>query len=231
MKKTDFVFIFCVILFFLPFFVFPEVYRLYEMFNQSHGMIMSALKFGILSTMGECIGLRLQKGKYYEKGFGLILRAIVWGFLGVVINMAMIIFSKGTPSFLTYLGMTHVTEIMMASLSWQKIFIAFVTSLTMNCIFAPMFMTFHKITDTHILNTGGTLKGFFGNLINIGNALQQINWHRQWNFVFKKTIPLFWIPAHTITFVLSEQWRVLFAALLGVALGILLSLAGKKTKS
>ena len=44
-------------------------------------------------------------------------------------------------------------------------------------------------------------------------------------FVFKKTIPFFWIPAHTITFLLPGQYQVLFAALLGVALGIILSIA------
>ena len=44
-------------------------------------------------------------------------------------------------------------------------------------------------------------------------------------FTSKKTIPFFWIPAHTITFLLAPQYQVLFAALLGVMLGILLSVA------
>jgi hypothetical protein len=50
----------------------------------------------------------------------------------------------------------------------------------------------------------------------------------QWNFVFKKTIPLFWFPAHTITFLLPSQFQVLFAALLGVALGVILAIANNK---
>lgn len=89
-------------------------------------------------------------------------------------------------------------------------------------------MTLHKITDTHILATGGTLHGFFSP-IPIGNILQHLNWKVQWNFVFKKTIPLFWYPAHTITFLLPEELRVLFAALLGVALGIILAIAARKS--
>ena len=49
-----------------------------------------------------------------------------------------------------------------------------------------------------------------------------------WGFLFKKTIPLFWVPAHTITFMLPPEYRVLFAALLGVMLGVFMSLATRK---
>jgi hypothetical protein len=48
--------------------------------------------------------------------------------------------------------------------------------------------------------------------------------------VFKKTIPFFWYPAHTVTFLLPSEQRVLFAALLGIALGVLLALSSKKGK-
>lgn len=47
------------------------------------------------------------------------------------------------------------------------------------------------------------------------------------NFVFKKTIPFFWYPAHTITFLLPGEMRVLFAAILGVVLGVLLAIAAR----
>ena len=90
---------------------------------------------------------------------------------------------------------------------------------TIPSIFGPVFMTLHKVTDTHILATGGTLKGFF-TPIPMGKILQGLNWKVQWGFVFKKTIPFFWFPAHTITFLLPGDARVLFAALLGVVLGI-----------
>jgi hypothetical protein len=58
--------------------------------------------------------------------------------------------------------------------------------------------------------------------------MMTLNWDRQWNFIFKKTIPLFWYPAHTITFMLPGEYRVLFAALLGVALGVILAIGAKK---
>ncbi|MCK4814060.1 MAG: Mpv17/PMP22 family protein, partial [Candidatus Marinimicrobia bacterium] len=57
-----------------------------------------------------------------------------------------------------------------------------------------------------------------------------LDWSVQWNFVFKRTIPFFWIPAHTITFLISSEYRIVFAALLGIILGIILSIAAQKSK-
>ena len=107
---------------------------------------------------------------------------------------------------------------------------AFCISATMNLIYAPIMMTFHKITDTHIVDNGGTVSGLFKS-IKMGDILTRINWNVQWNFVFKKTIPFFWIPAHTITFLLPGEYRVAFAAVLGIALGVILAIASIKGKS
>jgi hypothetical protein len=74
------------------------------------------------------------------------------------------------------------------------------------------------------LACGGSLKSLI-TPIAFGNILSQLNWKVQWHFVFKKTIPLFWIPAHTITFMLPSQYQVLFAASLSIVLGVLLSVA------
>lgn len=228
MKKQDFIFILGVAVLLLPFFVFEPVYQWYHSFNAAHGMIMSFFKFAILSTMGEMIGLRIVAGVYNRKGFGILPRMLVWGVLGMGINIAMIIFSNGTPMVLQYLGMTEATVIFHApGLSWQKVLVAFAVSVSMNTFFAPVFMTLHKITDTHILANGGTLRGFFTPL-NMGEVMAGLNWRVLWGFVFKLTIPLFWFPAHTITFLLPGNMRVLCAALLGVILGILLAVGARK---
>ena len=176
-------------------------------------MWMSFIKFAILSTVGELIGLRISTGNYYKPGFGILPRALVWGIFGMGINF--------------YLGVEEAASLMTGPLSWQKLGVAFAISTAMNTIFAPVFMTLHKITDTHILATGGSLKGFF-TPIPMGQIMQAMNWNVQWNFVFKKTIPFFWIPAHTVTFLLPAESRILFAALLGVALGIILAVAARK---
>ncbi len=227
MKRHDFIFIACVIICFLPFFLIPAVYDGYKSFNNSHGMIMSFVKFAILSTLGEVIGLRISTGVYNRPGFGILPRAFVWGILGMGINMAFVVFSNGVPAFLSYMGAVDAPTLMGDSISWAKVGVAFAISVTMNSIFAPVFMTFHRITDTHIIATGGTMRGFF-TPIPMGKILQNLNWKVQWGFVFKKTIPFFWFPAHTITFLLPGDARVLFAALLGVVLGIFLAIAARK---
>ena len=227
MKKSDFLFLLLVAVLFLPFVLSPDLYAWYKSFNAAHGMIMSFLKFAILSNLGECLGLRISTGVYNRPGFGIIPRMVVWGILGVGINMAMIVFSKGVPQLLVYMGMTNAVEVMAASFCMDKFWVAFCISLGMNGIFAPVFMTFHNITDTHILQCGGSVKSLL-TPIPMTQIITHLNWNVQWNFVFKKTIPFFWIPAHTVTFLLPEEARVLFAALLGVILGILLAVAARK---
>ena len=149
MKKQDFLFIFVLVIIFLPFFVSEPVYDWYKSFNAAHGMVMSFIKFGILATLGEMLGLRISAGVYNRKGFGVLPRAVVWGLLGMGINAAMIIFSKGVPQFMEYMGMANAAAIINGEFCFDKLWIAFAISVAMNTIFAPVFMTFHKITDTH----------------------------------------------------------------------------------
>lgn len=229
MKRSDLLFVCCVVLFFLPFFLSADVFDAYNTFNRAHGMVMSFFKFALLATLGEVIGLRLKTGRYNTPGFGILPRAIVWGFLGLTIKLAFVIFTSGTLDFLKYMGMSDAAEIFKGGFSGGKLFIAFSISVLMNSIYAPVMMTLHKITDTHILTTGGTIKGLFSP-IDFKGILTNLNWDVQWNFVFKKTIPFFWYPAHTITFLLPPDFQVLFAALLGIALGVMLAIASLKSR-
>ena len=227
MKKSDIVFFFCTIALLLPFFVSETVYRAYLHFNADHGMIMSFEKFAVLATAGEMLGARISTGVYCSRSFGLLPKIVVWGILGMGINMAMIIFSKGTPAFLEYLGMEGASSMLAGELCWGKVLVAFCVSVAMNSIFAPVFMTLHKITDMHISSYGGSAAALLHPL-KMGEIMSEINWKAQWGFVFKKTIPLFWFPAHTITFLLPPSARVLFAALLGVILGVFMAIAARK---
>lgn len=224
MKKNDVLFLLLAIILFSPFFLIPSLYEWYKSFNLEHAYIMAFLKFAILATIGEILGLRIKTGKYSEPGFGIWPRAVVWGFLGIWIAVSMKVFASGAPQIVQYLGVEGAVEAMKSPFSWQKLLGAFSISLLMNTSFAPVFMTIHKITDTHILNNGGRLSCLL-KPIAFGNLLAGINWKVQWGFVFKKTIPFFWIPAHTITFLLPPDMQVLFAALLGIALGVLLAIA------
>jgi hypothetical protein len=222
--KEDLFFVIGLMAFFLPFILFREVFEVYYQFNLEHGLLMSFIKFALLATLGEVIGLRIKTGRYHLKGFGLLPRAIVWGFLGMTIYMAFAIFSEGTPKLLVKIGFDQAENMLASGMSWGKVLVSFSISTALNLFYAPVLMTFHKITDMHIVAHGGSLKGFF-TPIHFAEIFKTINWDVQWNFVFKRTIPLFWIPAQTLTFLLPEEFRVLFAAFLGIVLGVLLAIA------
>jgi len=238
MKKTDITFILLtlvIVLSFLPF-SFLETYHK-TIFNPSYWYISSFIKFAILATLGESLGLRISKGIYNFDGFGLIPRAIVWGLLGIGIKIAFVVFAVGTPVMLEKLfGVESAIASMKANsifdavnvgLGSTRILTAFAISAFMNLIFAPIFMTLHKITDIHIIENEGTLSGFFSP-IKYYEIFPKLNWSVQWGFVFKKTIPFFWIPAHTITFLMPSEYRIIFAAVLGIVLGVILSIAANK---
>jgi hypothetical protein len=229
MKKPDIGVLVVVVLLLLPFFIFPPVLKAYEDLNAAHGYLLSFIKFAILATFGECLGLRIRTGRYNKPGFGLLPRAIVWGFLGVTIKIAFVIFGEGAPLMLKTMGIHFATAnpadvLRQPGFTWLKLLAAFSVSATLNLFFAPVFMTFHRITDTHIMNTAGTLKGFF-TPVPVGQYIHDGDWLPFWNFVIKKTIPFFWIPAQTLNFMLPEGYRILVAAFYSVILGILLSLA------
>ncbi len=224
MKKQDIIFAAVVVLLLLPFFVSDTVYESYKTINGQHPYLMAFVKFMILSSIGEMLGLRIKQGVYTYKGYGIVPRAIVWGLLGVMIAVAMKIFSNGVPVMLESWGFEGMVAAMGGDVTWAKFIDAFCISTAMNTFFAPMFMTLHKVTDTHILNCGGRITSLV-TPIKFGEILASLNWKVQWSFVFKRTLPLFWIPAHTITFMLPAAYQVLFAASLSIFLGVLLSVA------
>lgn len=233
MKKQDLILIVCVAIVLAPFFI-PSTGFLagFEDLTKNYPFVMAFFKFAILATVGEMIGLRIRKGVYNEKGFGIVPRMMVWGFLGMGIAMAMMIFKTGIPvviATIANLDVQAVREVFAGDLSWGKVGVAFAVSVAMNSIFAPVMMTFHKCTDTHILQNGGTVSGLLKPM-KMRQIITHLDWDTQWNLVIKKTIPLFWFPAHTITFLLPGTMQVLFAAILGVALGVILALANNTKK-
>ena len=233
MKKVDFLIIAIIVVVFLPFFLFPEALHAYTRINEAFPYGASFVKFAVLATFGECLGLRLRSGVYNKPGFGILPRALVWGFLGMSIKIAFVIFGEGSPLVLKTLGIPFPTEnpadvLRQPGLSWINFFAALSVGTLLNLFFAPVFMTFHRLTDMHIMNTGGSLRKFL-TPIPVARYLEEGDWITFWNFVIKKTIPIFWIPAQTLNFMLPEGYRILVAALYSIILGVLLSVASLMT--
>ena len=176
MKRSDLILLLLVCGVALLFGLVEPLQTAYMKANAAHPYVMAFLKFAILATLGEVIGLRIKTGAYYELGFGVLPRAVVWGLLGMWIAVALKTFAAGTPYFLQSLGVEQAVEAMKGPLSGEKVLCAFVISVMMNTTFGPVFMTLHKVTDTHILNCGGSLRALV-TPIPIGKILSGLNWN------------------------------------------------------
>ncbi len=109
MKKSDILFFLFVIALFLPFFISDTIYEWYKSFNAIHGMVMSFVKFAILATLGEMLGLRISTGVYHNKTFGIIPRMVIfdkyWEFKGNPdYGMKINILPDGCTDFIFTLG-------------------------------------------------------------------------------------------------------------------------------
>ena len=94
----------------------------------------------------------------------------------------------------------------------------------MNYSFGIVMMGFHKMTDKNI-----EIKSRGEKASSVSDISRQIDWTSFINFTVMKTIPFFWVPAHTITFMLPPEYQIVMAAYLSVALGIILGIMPKKS--
>ncbi len=222
MKKKDIIFIIEIIII-ISLFIFKPTRIFIEEKTNSNPYIMGFIKTSILATSGELLASRIATKKYFSKK-GFFLRFIVWGFLGMGFVLMFNIYSSGVinsinKNLLPYFSNTNF---------FTKVYQAFMISLIMNLTFAPAFMLLHRVTDTYIDLSEGNIKVLTKTKLNQVTA--NIDWKNYFEFVILKTIPFFWIPAHTITFLLPENYRVLMAGVLSIALGLILTLSKMKTK-
>lgn len=223
MKRSDFITITVLACIILLLASIPNFLELFKTYTAEHGYILSFIKFALLATFGECVALRIVEGHYWRPGFGLLAKAVVWGFLGIFLKAAFTVFATGSPNVLTTMGLNYATD----SSFTGRLITAFTISVMLNGIFAPVLMVLHKLMDDHIKVHNGRLNCLLIP-VNVRDRLTAIDWSIMWGLVLKKTIPLFWIPAQTLTFMLPPDVRILFAAFLGGVLGVILAFASLK---
>lgn len=212
MKKGDFIWIFCLFIWILIL-IIPASRTAFISATDAHPYIGGFIKFAILASMGDLLGIRVLRGEWFIPK-GIFYKAVVWGIIGLMVTLMFSVFMDGAASAqaagrLPFEGSTLAQ--------------AFFGSAIMNVTFGPMMMVFHRFTDMFIdarcekTDREVTLKELIEN--NDWNSLVEFNW--------LKTCPFFWIPAHTIVFLLPNQYRVLVSAFLSIALGLLLAIAKK----
>ena len=198
----------------IAFLLSPTTHKVFVSFTTDYPYIAGFLKFAILATMGDLLAYRMVTSEWkIRKGF--LFRVFIWGFLGMAIVLVFTIFGA---------GITAAMEKGVLPGVGCTIAFAFFTSAIMNLTFAPTMMGFHRLTDTY-----ADLKFIEGRKnLKLDQVSDEIDWNNFISFVVLKTIPAFWIPAHTITFLLPPEYRVLMAAFLSIALGAILSFAKAK---
>ena len=213
-RRGDFIWA-SVLIIISTFLILPQTNKIYTYLNSIHPFILAFLKFSILATMGELLALRIISARWV-KTKGVFTKAIVWGIVGITVVFMFMLFPLGI------VGLVNKGVLYGGTGFGRTLLIGIYTSIVLNFAFAPVFMSVHRISDTFIDMRVGGLKP------KIGEVIEKIDWPAFIKFVMGKTIPFFWIPVHTITFILPENYRVLFAAYLSIALGIILAYAKKK---
>jgi len=196
--------------------VMPATHDVFLNITKAHPFWMGFAKFALLATMGELVAIRIGTGSW-RKPPGLVYRTIVWGLIGMLVVLMFEMFSSGVVSAVAK-GLLWAGEKETA-----RYMVPFLISFTMNMIFAPTFMIGHRITDTYIDLACG--EGIPFGQITMNQVIAKIDWQGLMTFVVMKTIPFFWVPAHTIVFLMPPEYRVLASAYLAIVLGVILSYA------
>jgi hypothetical protein len=188
----------------------PQTQEVFTHLTNSFPYLMGFIKFAILATIGELLALRLANGAWMRPD-GMVYKILVWGLIGVLITYMFAFYSKGSSAMMEQARISPEDSFL------STVFTAFLTSVIMNLTFGIVFMAMHRMSDTYIEMRINHKKPSLKELI------EAIDWDAFFTFVVFKTIPFFWIPAHTVTFTLPSQYRVVVAAYLSIILGVILA--------
>ncbi|GAU76385.1 hypothetical protein [Fusibacter sp. 3D3] len=194
--------------------VVPTSRTLFLEVTKTHPYLGGFIKFAILASMGDLLGVRILTGEW-RIPVGFLLKAVVWGIIGMMIALVFTIFTGGAEVA------QNVGKLPFAGV---KIAQAFFGSAVMNLTFGPMMYIYHKFGDLcvdHFMKHRN-LK------FNIDEMIEQIDWKVIVKFSWLTTCIWIWIPCHTIVFLLPTEFQVLVSAFLSILLGILMAISKKK---
>lgn len=203
-----------VILAWIVILVIPSTRTQYLFFTGAHKYLGGFISFAVLATMGDLLAGRIATGKWTINA-ATFFKMLIWGFIGMAITLYFGIVGK---------GVTDMQKAHMIPFADSVFAHAFFTAALLNLSFGPAMFIFHKFTDAFINAKYNRTPS------DINTLIESVDWKTFFKFTVFTTVPLFWIPCHTIDFLLPENYRVLFAAFLSIALGLLLSLKNKKKK-
>ncbi|MFL0268035.1 hypothetical protein [Candidatus Clostridium radicumherbarum] len=212
MKRGDFLWG-AALLIWILILVVPSTRTAFIAVTDAHPYAGGFFKFAILASMGDLLGIRVLKGNWLIPK-GLLYRGIVWGIIGLMVTLVFTVFMGGAAAAMVA-GRLPFKGSNLAQ--------AFFGSAIMNVTFGPMMMAFHRFTDMFIDAKYEKKDG----KVTLKELIEKNDWNSLVEFSWLKTCPFFWIPAHTIVFLIPGNYRVLASAFLSIALGLLLAIAKK----
>ncbi len=174
----------------------------YTSWVRENVILSSFLQFFVLGTLGELVGMAVSRKSVSKNVLEWFFKAVVWGFLGILIKYAF----RGYVGFVNSLVDYKLLPAVFGSETAVIVLRAFALSFFMNAQFGPLLMFLHRTTDNLITKS----RGYSG----IDKSLWTLLW--------------FWLPAHTFTFSLPGDYQIGVAALLSVALGAIMGYTKRK---
>ena len=173
-------------------------------------------KVALLATFGEMLKVRGRTGSW--KTPQLLPKFIIWGIFGLLFSLVFALFAKGVEGISGTALWFGPKPFIYGTAGWgDRILMGFSISLWCNLIFCYPMMLAHEWCNTCV-----TKKKFVGGAEFLSGLDPKI-----WGSFMLKSIVVFWIPAHTVTFSLPPDYRVLMSAVLSLALGFILTIKPK----
>ncbi|MRR10488.1 hypothetical protein EG831_10545 [bacterium] len=177
--------------------------------TRAHPLLLGMAKFALLGTMGELLSWKVVTGRWRFSGMRLPQRVLAWACYGVLFTLAFPLFSHGVDGMLAQ-GLLPGRGVPLLASFWKSFFMQF--------YFAFLFMSFHRLVDTLIdrgllFRRWPVVDTFLA--IDWGNMIRVVGWSLVW----------FWLPVQTLNYLLPPEYRVVTAALLAIALGLILGIA------
>lgn len=173
----------------------------YITFVKAYPFISAMIQFAILGTLGDIISKWLQKKQFFMPYSVVVLLLKMLEW--AILALCIKYAFVGFQGFVASLVAHGI-------LPELGVFgHAFAVSVTMNLQFGLLLVILHRYLDNIIAREG--------NWANLDKGMKSLVW--------------FWIPAHTITFMLDKPYQIGLAALWSLVLGIILGYFNRQVKT
>lgn len=208
MKKGDLIWA-GMLFFWISILVIPTSREHFIEITELHPYMAGFVKYSILATMGDLLAMRIVN-KQWTVPKSIFAKSVIWGIIGIMVTLVFVVYMEGT-----------VAAQKAGRLPFQGVIFAraLFGSAIMNVTFGPIMMTFHRFTDMFIDLKNEDKK----RKVTLSDLVEKNDWHSLVEFAWMKTCIFFWIPVHTLVFLMPPQYRVVASAFLSIVMGLMLA--------